>query len=66
MRWPVFAIFAFVFLAIELSLREVLALRSLGSISPSFVAVLVVFSREHSERKGSIRPKMCSLPREIR
>jgi rod shape-determining protein MreD len=40
MRWPVFALFAYLFLVLEVSLRNVLIL---GPIGPSFVIVLVVF-----------------------
>jgi rod shape-determining protein MreD len=39
-RWPVFALFAYLFLVLEVSLRNVLML---GPIGPSFVIVLVVF-----------------------
>jgi rod shape-determining protein MreD len=39
-RWPVFAVFAYLALVLEVSLRNVLLL---GPVGPSFVAVLVVF-----------------------
>jgi rod shape-determining protein MreD len=39
----VFVVFTFLFLGIELSLRNVLVLRSLGNIAPSFIGVLAVF-----------------------
>jgi rod shape-determining protein MreD len=43
MRWSVFCIVAFVCIALELSLRNVLRLENIGGISPSFVASLAVF-----------------------
>lgn len=43
MRWPVFAIFAFVLVVMQLSLRNVLTLQSLKQISPDLVACLAVF-----------------------
>jgi len=43
MRWAVFAIFAYVFMVLELSVRNLLVVSAPGAISPSFVAVLVVF-----------------------
>jgi len=39
-RWPVFALFAYLVLVLEVSLRNVLML---GPVGPSFVALLVVF-----------------------
>jgi len=43
MRWMVFVIFAYVFLALETGARQIPALNSLGGISPSFVLCFVVF-----------------------
>ena len=43
MRWAMFAVAAFTFLVLEMSLSNVLVVRSLGNIAPSFVAVLAVF-----------------------
>lgn len=43
MRWPVFLVFAFVFIIIEMSLRELFVLRSVGHITPSFMIVLMVY-----------------------
>lgn len=45
MRWPVFAIFALVMLALEIGLRTLLAIPSAArdGVTPSFVLVLVVF-----------------------
>jgi rod shape-determining protein MreD len=42
MRWPVFAVFAFAALTLEVSLRNALRLESLWGASPSFVACLAV------------------------
>jgi cell shape-determining protein MreD len=42
MRWPVFVVFAFVALTLEVSLRNTLRLESLWNASPSFVACLAV------------------------
>jgi rod shape-determining protein MreD len=42
-RWAVFAVFAYVFMVLELSLRNLLVVSAPAAISPSFVAVLVVF-----------------------
>ncbi|MBT8485346.1 MAG: rod shape-determining protein MreD [Phycisphaerales bacterium] len=43
MRWFVFAVVAFALVVVELSVRNVFVLRSLGNIAPSFVFILVVF-----------------------
>jgi rod shape-determining protein MreD len=43
MRWPVFLVAAFIVLVLQFSLRDVLTLRTIGSISPDFVASLAVF-----------------------
>ena len=43
MRWAAFVVMLFVTLAAELSLRPVLTIRSMGGISPSFIAPLAVF-----------------------
>ena len=43
MRWATFVVLTFLCIALELSLRGVLELRSIGGISPSFVAPLAVF-----------------------
>jgi rod shape-determining protein MreD len=43
MRWPVFAMFAFGALVVQLSVRSVLTLNSAGGISPDLVACLLVF-----------------------
>jgi cell shape-determining protein MreD len=43
MRWSVFAIFTFVAIVLELSLRNVFRLEKLGGISPSFIACLAVY-----------------------
>lgn len=54
MRWPVFAAFAFLTLGLELSLRNVLVLRSVGNVAPSFVAVLAVFVAFFAPRTGVV------------
>jgi rod shape-determining protein MreD len=43
MRWPTFAIFGVLALVLDVSLGQVLLLRSVGNLAPSFVAVLLVF-----------------------
>lgn len=43
MRWPLFLVLVLIGLVLEISLRSALTLPSLGRISPSFVAPLVVF-----------------------
>jgi rod shape-determining protein MreD len=50
MRWAVFAIFAFLALALEISLRNVLRLDSLYGVSPSFVACLATFVAIFAQR----------------
>lgn len=43
MRWSVFLVFAYIALALETGIRSRLGPPSMGGISPSFVALLVVF-----------------------
>lgn len=43
MRWTIFIIITLLLLALEISLRVVLRLESIGRISPSFLASLLVF-----------------------
>lgn len=43
MKWPVFAIAAFVFVVAQLSLRSVFTLNSIGGVSPNLVAIFAVF-----------------------
>jgi cell shape-determining protein MreD len=43
MRWPVFLVFAFIFLALDTSLMAVFSLPRLGHIAPHIVVVLAVF-----------------------
>ena len=43
MRWPIFAVFALIGVTLETSLLGVFSLRSLGNVTPSVVACLVVF-----------------------
>ncbi len=51
MRWPVFAVFAFVFLVLEVSLGNVLLF---GTVQPSFVVVLAVFLSLFGSRLGAL------------
>jgi cell shape-determining protein MreD len=43
MRWSVFAVAAFIVLALQFSARDVLTLHSIGGISPDLVACLAAF-----------------------
>ena len=67
MRWPVFFVFAAVCVVLEVSVRNSLALRSLGNIAPSFAAVLVVYVALFASRRiqpsGRPRPSICPRPR---
>lgn len=55
MRWPVFAIAAFIVIALQLSLRDVLmTLRSVGSISPDLVACLATFIAMFAARTSAL------------
>ena len=54
MRWATFVVLTFLCIALELSLRGVLELRSIGGISPSFVAPLVVFISMFAPRMTSL------------
>ena len=54
MRWLVFLIFAITAIVLELSFRHVLALRSLGGVSPSFIAPLVVFVALCASRRSAL------------
>ncbi|MCP3903271.1 MAG: hypothetical protein GY715_06495 [Planctomycetes bacterium] len=54
MRWAVFAIFAYVFLVLEHSLRNLLVVSAPGAVSPSFVAVLVVFVSLFAPRSAAL------------
>jgi len=42
-RWSVFAIVSFIVIVLQLSVREVLTLHSIGAISPDLVACLATF-----------------------
>jgi cell shape-determining protein MreD len=50
MRWPVLAVFGFLLIAVQLSLRNALTLHSLWSISPDVVAPLAVFIALFAQR----------------
>lgn len=52
MRWAVFAIFGFVLVVIQLSLRNALTLQSLWQISPNVVAPLAVFIALFAQRSA--------------
>jgi len=54
MRWPVFAIFAFIVMVLQLSLRNVLTLQSLRQISPDLVACLAVFIALFAHRGAAL------------
>ncbi len=54
MRWSVFAIIAFVVVVLQLSVREVLTLHSVGSISPDFVACLATFIALFAARTSAL------------
>lgn len=54
MRWPVFIVAAFVMIVLQVSVREVLTLRSIGSISPDFVACLATFIAMFAARNAAL------------
>ncbi len=54
MRWATFVVLTFLCIALELSLRGVLELRSIGGITPSFIAPLVVFISMFAPRMTSL------------
>jgi rod shape-determining protein MreD len=54
MRWPVFAIFAFVALVLEVSVRNALRLDSMMGISPSFVACVAVLITLFANRLSAL------------
>jgi rod shape-determining protein MreD len=54
MRWPVFAIFAFTAVVVQLSLRNVLTLRELWGITPDVTACLVVFVALFAHRSAAL------------
>lgn len=54
MRWAVFAIFAFLVVVVQLSVRNVLMLHSVGDISPDIVACLVVFVSLFGHRSSAL------------
>jgi rod shape-determining protein MreD len=54
MRWPVFAIFAFAAVVLQLSTRSALRLYSLGSITPDLVACLIVFIALFAQRTSTL------------
>jgi cell shape-determining protein MreD len=55
MRWPIFVVFAFVALALEISLRNSLRLDNLyHGVSPSFVACLLTFILMFAPRLTSL------------
>jgi rod shape-determining protein MreD len=53
-RWPIFAVFAFAALVLQLSARNALTLYSLWGISPDVVAALVVFVALFAPRTGAL------------
>jgi rod shape-determining protein MreD len=54
MKWPLFTLFAFLVVAVQLSLRNVLTLESLGFITPDLVAVLAVFITLFAHRAAAL------------
>lgn len=54
MRWPIFAIFAFAALVVQLSVRNVFTLFSVWGISPDVVAVLAVFVALFANRTSAL------------
>jgi len=54
MRWPVFAVFAFLAVAVQLSLRSVLTLYSVRGVSPDLVACLAVFIALFAQRSSAL------------
>ena len=54
MRWPVFLVSAYVVLALTRGLPDLLALPSLGGITPSFAAVLAVFIALFAGRSAAL------------
>lgn len=54
MRWPVFLLFGFVALALEVSLSNALRLDSLGGIGPSFVACVAVLVAMFANRLSAL------------
>lgn len=54
MKWPVFAIFAFLAVVVQLSLRSTLTLHSIGGISPNLVGCLAVFVALFASRLSAL------------
>jgi rod shape-determining protein MreD len=53
-RWPVFAVFAFVCFVLEVSVRNMLRLEALFGVSPSFVACLATFVALFGQRLSAL------------
>jgi cell shape-determining protein MreD len=58
MRWPIFIITAFVFLALDASFLGVLTLPAVGGIAPSMLIVLVVFVALFASRFSALSAAM--------
>jgi rod shape-determining protein MreD len=54
MRWPVFLIFAFAAIVVQLSFRNVFTLHALRGISPDMVAPLAVFIAMFAQRSSAL------------
>lgn len=54
MRWPVFAIAAFVVLLAQISARSVLTINSAGGLSPDLIACLLVFIALFAHRQAAL------------
>lgn len=54
MRWIVFGIVAFVAVVLETSMRHMFALRFVGSVAPSFVAIVAVYVALFSPRETGL------------
>jgi len=53
-RWSVFAIAAFIVIALQVSVREAFTLRTIGSISPDLVACLAAFVALFASRPAAL------------
>lgn len=54
MRWSVFAIAAFIVIVLQLSVREVLTLHTLGMVKPDLVACLATFLAMFASRASAL------------
>ncbi|MCI0631045.1 MAG: hypothetical protein L0Y44_10385 [Phycisphaerales bacterium] len=54
MKWSVFALFAFAFIVLQLSMRSVLTVQSAGSIAPDLIAALAAFITVFAHRVSAL------------